>query len=406
MDKVIYIICDGLGDRPIPELGRKTPLEAADTPNLDRLARGGISGAMNTIDIGIRPGSDTAHLALFGYDPNIYYTGRGPFEVAGIGMEMKLGDICFRANMGTVDDKLKVVDRRAGRIDDTSEFAQLFDKTVIDEAIFLLKKGTGHRLGLIMRGKGLSANITDSDPHVLGVKVYPAKPKDDTHEAKFTAGVLNKFLEISHRKLCQRPSNKKREKEGKLPANYFLVRGAGVFPEIPSFKEKYGLKAICLAGAGLYKGVGRILGMATPAIKGATGKPDSNLKVKIDQVLKTYNKYDFFFVHFKGADTLGEDGDYQGKKKFIEKIDKAIEPLFRLKNALIVVTADHSTPCHLKTHSADDVPVTIYGKHVRDDDVEYFNERECAKGRLGHIKGLHLMPIIIDLMGLAELFGA
>lgn len=406
MDKVIFIVCDGLGDRPIPEFDRKTPLEAANTPNLDRLARGGISGAMDTVDIGVRPGSDTAHLALLGYDPHVYYTGRGPFEAAGIGMEVRPGDVCFRVNMGTVDENLVVVDRRAGRIDDTSEFAKLFDGTVIDGVTFLLKKGTGHRVGLVIRGEGLSDKITDCDPHVEGGKIYQAKPKDGSDEARFTAEVLNKFLTESHRKLKNLSINKKREREGKPPANYFLVRGAGVLPELPSFKDKYGLEAICISGAGLYKGVGRLLGMATPTVDGATGKPDSRLGNKIKKVIEEFRNYDFFFVHFKGADTLGEDGDYQGKKKFIEEIDRAIAPLFDLKDCLIVVTADHSTPCSLKAHSADDVPVTIHGKNVRDDDVKHFNERECAKGRLGHIKGLNLMPIIIDLMGLAELFGA
>lgn len=406
MDKVILMVCDGLGDRPIGQLNRKTPLEAAKTPNLDRLARGGISGAMNTVDIGVRPGSDTAHLAILGYDPNVYYTGRGPFEVAGIDMEVKAGDICLRADMGTVDDNLKVIDRRAGRIEDTGEFAELFDKTVIDGVTFSLKKGTGHRVGMILRGEGLSDKISDGDPHIEGVKLHPIEPKHNTQEAKFTAQVLNKFLGISQQKLKKLPSNLKREKEGKLPANYFLLRGAGVLPVLPSFKDKYGLKAVCISGGGLYKGIAKLIGMETLVTKGATGKPDSNLKAKIAQVIKDFKNYDFFFVHFKGADTLGEDGDWEGKIKYIEKIDQAIEPLFKLDNVLIVVTADHSTPCALKAHSADDVPVTIYGEHVRDDDVAHFNERECAKGRLGHIRGLNLMPIIIDLMGLAELFGA
>lgn len=406
MDKVIFIVCDGLGDRPIAALDRKTPLEAAYTPNLDRLAQGGISGAMHTIGMGIKPGSDTAHLALFGYDPKTYYTGRGPFEVAGIGMNVKQGDICFRVNMGTVDNDLLIVDRRAGRIADSSEFARLFDNSRINGVKFFLKNSVSHRLGLIMRGEKLSANITDADPHKTGVKVLTIKPKDNTIAAKFTAQTLNKFLAKSYKKLKTLSLNKKRIKEGKLPANYLLVRGAGIYPEMPSLQEKYGLKAVCLAGAGLYKGVGRILGMETPHIKGATGKPDSNIAAKIIKVKQLYQQYDFFFVHFKGADTLGEDGDYMGKIKYIEKIDKAIKPLFQLKHCLIVLTADHSTPCALKSHSADDVPLTIYGENVRDDDVNRFNERDCAKGRLGHITGLNLMPIIIDLMGLAELFGA
>ncbi len=406
MDTVFFVVCDGIGDRPIAELGRKTPLEAAKTPNLDKLAQMGISGAMHVIDPGVKPGSDTAHLALLGYDPKVYYTGRGPFEVAGIDMQIEPGDVCFRVNMSTVDSKLMVIDRRAGRIGDTGEFADLFNGTEIDGAKFLLKKATAHRLGMILRGKGLSSEVTGSDPKAVNIKVKKSKPKDDSAEAKYTAEVLNKFLEMAHEKLKELKSNKQREKEGKLVANYMLIRGAGVYPEIPSFKEKYGLTSVCIAGAGLYKGVGKVLGMKVVEVKGATGKPDSDLRAKVKKALELKKNYDFLFLHFKGADSLGEDGDYKGKVKFIEKIDKAIKPLVSLKRALVVVTADHSTPCGLKDHSGDDVPVMITSDQVRDDDVRHFNERECAKGRLGHIRAAYLMPIILDLMGLAQKFGA
>jgi len=406
MKKVVFVVIDGLGDRPLAEFNHQTPLEAAETPNLDKLAAGGISGAMDTVDVGVRPGSDTAHLALFGYDPAVYYTGRGPFEVAGLGMEVLPGDICFRANMGTVGKDLVVKDRRAGRIDDTGELVDLLNNSEIDGISFLLKKGVGHRVGLIMRGRGLSANITDCDPHAEGVKVHQAEAKDGTPEAVFTAKTLNKFLEMAHCKLSGLATNKEREKRGELAANYVLVRGAGTLPQITPFFDKYHLKAVCIAGGGLYKGIAKLIGMDAPEIKGATGKFDSDLDKKITAVLKLYSRYDFFFVHIKAADSYGEDGNCQGKKEFIEKIDRSLAPLFHLKDTLVVVTADHSTPCRLKAHSADDVPVVIYGQEIRDDDVEHFNERECAKGRLGHIKGTNLMPIIIDMMGMAELFGA
>ena len=406
METVFLVICDGIGDRPIAELKRKTPLEAAKTPNLDRLASEGITGAMHTIDIGVRPGSDTAHLALLGYDVDAYYTGRGPFEVAGVKMAVKSGDVCWRVNMGTVDAKLMVVDRRAGRIDDVGEFAKLLNGTKIDGVTFLLKKGTGHRMGMIMRGKGLSAEITDVDPHEVGVKVWQAKPKSPGRKAAFTAGVLNKFLERAHKKIRDLPVNKEREKLGKLSANYLLARGAGEYPDIPSFKDKYGLTAACVAGAGLYKGIGRVLEMTVIEVKGATGKPDSDVKAKIRKATRLKKDFDFIFVHIKGADTLGEDGDFRGKTTFIEKVDAAMAPMLKLKDALVVVTADHSTPCTLKNHSADDVPILMHGSEVRDDHVKHFNERECARGRLGHIRGMHLMPIVIDLMGLAEMFGA
>ncbi len=396
MKKIVFIVCDGLGDRPIKELGGKTPLGAAKTPNLDRLAQEGICGTLIAIDKKTYPESHTAHLGLFGYNPKVYAIGRGPFEVAGINMELKPGDVCFRANMGTVDEKLIIIDRRAGRIEDTSEYTQLFNKTVIDGVTFLLKKATAYRVGLVMRGKSLSANITDGDPHKVGEKVLKVKPKDETQEAKFTARVLNKFLAQAYEKLKQLPSNKIREKEGKFPANYFLVRGAGVYPQIPSFQEKYGLKAACIAGAGLYKGIGRVLGMKVIEVKGATGKPDTNLKAKVNKMLEFYQDFDFFFVHFKATDSLGEDGNWQGKKDFIEKkIDPAVKPLFSLQDALVVVTADHSSPCILKDHSTDPVPLLIWGKGIKADRVAHFGERECRKGSLGLIKGIELMPKVM-----------
>lgn len=404
--KVIFVVADGMGDRPIPQLNRKTPLEAASTPNLDQLAKDGISGAMNTVDIGVRPGSDTAHLALFGYDPNVYYTGRGPFEAAAVGIEMQEGDVAWRGNMGTVDSDLVIKDRRAGRITDVTPFAEEMDGTIIDGIEFILKPGSGYRLPLVMRGKGLSDQISDVDTHVAGVKVHEPEPLDDSDEAEFTAKVLKKFLERSHEVFKKMKINKKRAEKGEPEANYLLIRGAGFKPSLPDFKAKYHLDAACIAGAGMYKGIARMLGMTVFDIPGATGKGDSDLHAKVEKLKEAYDEYDFFFVHVKGADPLSHDEDYNGKVKFLEKFDKMVGELRQFEDAVIVVTADHSTPCTLGEHSADDVPITIYSAEVRDDDVEYFNERGCAKGRLGHITGMHVMPIVIDLMGLASMFGA
>lgn len=407
MKKVIFVVVDGMSDRPIEEFKRKTPLEMANTPNMDKLAQKGISGAMNTIDIGVRAGSDTAHLALFGYDPYTYYTGRGPFEAAGLGMNLEPGDICFRTNMGTVNKDMVVIDRRAGRINSTHFIADILNETMIDGVKFLIKGDDSYRMALVMRGKNLSPKITDGDPHEDNVKVHTIEAKEDSFEAKFTAKVLNKFLEFAHEKIKDAEENVKREKEGKFPANYLLVRGPGIYPNLPSFKDKYGLKACGIAASPMYKGIAKALGMDVPRIAGTTGKPNSDLMKKVEAVKERYDKYDFFFVHVKGTDPLSHDGDFEGKRKFLEeKVDPMVGEMMKIENTLIVLTADHTTPCELKNHSADDVPVTIYAKSVRDDDVVHFNERECAKGRLGHIKGMNLMPIIIDLMGLASMYGA
>lgn len=401
-DKVFLVICDGLGDRPIAEFSERTPLEAAETPNLDRLAKEGVCGLMDPIGPGIIPHSDNAHLCLFGYDPKTYYPGRGPFEVAGLNMKVQPGDICLRANMGTINAKGEIVDRRAGRIDDISEYVKMFNGIEIDGITFLLKPGVAYRLGVIMRGKGLSAQITDVDPRQVGVEILKAKPKDDSQEAKFTAATLNKFVQMAKEKLRDYPANIIREQQGKLPANCFLLRGAGKYPDLPSFNDRYGLRAVVMAGGGLYKGIGRLLGMKVTEVKGATGKPDTDIQAKINQAIRLFDDYDFFFIHIKATDSLGHDGNYQGKKEFIAKIDKAMSPFLELKKALVIVTADHSTPCELKDHSTDSVPLLIHGRQIQPDQVISFGERACLKGSLGKIKGLDLMPLIIKLLPLIK----
>lgn len=406
MNKAILIICDGLSDRPIDELGGKTPLEAARKPNLDYLATHGVNGLMHTIDIGVRPGSDVAHMSIFGYDPYKFYSGRGPFEVAGIGMDFKQGDIAFRGNFGTVNEMSTVTDRRAGRIDDTQELIKALSKTKVKNGQFILKKGVGHRVGVILRGKGLSASVSDNDPHLVGQKAQEVYPLDTRQESTKTAQLVNDFLLKAHEILSKHPLNLKRIQMGLPPANYLLLRGAGEIPKLIPFSEKYGLSAACIAGAGLYKGIAKMVGMKIIEVPGATGKVNSNLKAKIKAAIAALKIYDFIFIHIKAADSLAEDGNYLGKKEFIEKIDLALAPLLKLQHTFIVITADHSTSSALKIHTSDPVPVLIWGKGVRTDSVTTFGERAVASGKLGFIRGEHLMKIILDLMGKAPLFGA
>lgn len=406
MDKIIFIICDGLSDRPIREFGGKTPLEKAHTHNLDKLVQNGLVGLIHTVDRGIRPGSDVAHLSLFGYDPKKYYTGRGIFETIGISMDIKPGDIAFRGNFATVDNHMIVRDRRAGRIDHTKELIDALSKIKIKGIQIFLKKGVGHRVGVVLRGKNLSDQITDVDPHDLNKKILIANSRDGKSASQKTAEIINEFTLKSYNLLKNHPFNIKRQKN-KLPlANILLVRGGSQMTNIPSFKEKYDLKAACIAGAGLYKGIAKSLGMDIIETKGTTGKPDSEIKNKIEKAINILKDYDFIFIHIKGADSLSEDGNYEGKRQFIEKIDHALKELINLKNVMIVVTADHTTSSKLKIHTADPVPVVISYRDIHTDDVSSFGEHEAHKGRLGHIKGIELMPILLDYLGKAPLYGA
>ncbi len=441
MTKIIFIIIDGLGDSPIPELGNKTPLEAAKTANLDFLARQGVCGLINPFkfDWQEEPKSDTCHLASFGYEPEKYYLGRGVYEAFGIGVELQKGDIAMRANFATINpvrnftspvnfsknfeskisnginDGLKVVDRRAGRIEATQPLVDSLSGIEIEGVKFLLFKSYGHRAVLVMRGSNLSAEISDSDPKKEGENLKKVIAKRELPEAMFTADVLNKYLLQVFQILKNHPLNLERVKQGLLPANCILTRGAGCFKETISFKEKYGLRACCIAGGALYKGIGRILGMDLIEVEGATGFKNTNLKGKILAAKNAFHPvksakggaakpqfnrvkdYDFVFLHIKAADSLAEDGNFLGKKEFIEKIDENLKPLLCLKNSLIIVTGDHSTCCNFKKHCLEPFPVLIAGPGIKSDEVENFSESACQKGRLGQFEQLGLMPRILGL---------
>lgn len=421
LKKVILVILDGLGDRPVKEFGGLTPLEAAKTPNMDRFAKDSECGVMYTLGRGFVPGSDTAHLALLGYDPEEYYSGRGPLEAAGVRLKLEPGDIAFRANFGTVDKNKKITDRRAGRIKDVAPLTEALDgieipvekenngEGVKEVVKFIVKPGTSYRAVLVMQGKGLSSTITDVDPHESGRKVKLCAPLDGSPEAAKTADVLNKFMKESHEILNNHDYNKSREK----PANFLLVRGAGKYSSVKPFEETFRMKACCIAGGGLYKGVAGHLGMEIIDVDEpteppeVTGRSDTNIRKKFKRAVAETKIFDFIFTHVKATDIYGHDGDYEGKKEFIEKIDDAFSEFNKLdEETLLIVTADHSTPCELKDHSADSVPIMFYGPGVRVDKVDAFNERACTGGGLGTMAGKDIMRHIMNLSGKLPLYGA
>ncbi|MCL2680792.1 MAG: 2,3-bisphosphoglycerate-independent phosphoglycerate mutase [Coriobacteriia bacterium] len=408
--KTIFVIFDGLGDRPIPAFDGQTPLEYAHTPNLDALAARSICGLMHPLGRGVRPGSDVSHLAIFGYPLEKYYTGRGPIEVAGLGksgLAMQAGDVALRGNFGTVDAQGNIIDRRAGRISDVTPFAAAIDGMVVDGVRCRVIAGTAHRAGVVLQGKGLSAAISDADPHAEGHPVAAVRPLDDSKEAAFTAEVLNTFMRTSHETLSGLAINEQRSAAGQLPANFLLVRGAGVYPSMPAFNEKYDLKSCCIAGGGLYKGIGAFLGMDIIEVAGATALPDTDIAAKFAAAVQMTENYDFVFVHVKAADSLAEDGNFEGKKTFIERADAAAALFSNLPDdTLLVMTADHSTACELKAHTADPVPLMLCNPSVRIDAVSQFSERACMQGGLGQLDAANIMPEVLNMMGKLPLVGA
>jgi 2,3-bisphosphoglycerate-independent phosphoglycerate mutase len=408
-NKILFVVLDGVSDRPSPALGGLTPLAAAGKPVLDRLAQEGICGIMDTIAAGVRPGSDTAHLALLGYDPYKYYTGRGPLECEGTGIHMEPGMIGFRCNYATVSREGVIVDRRAGRIHDTTVLSRTIaeDVDLTKYSVeFAFRSGAGHRASLALRGEGLGHCVSSNDPKNDGVPPLTVQPLKQTAADAKTAAICNEFVRQSTRILFDHPLNKERIKKGLNPANIILMRGAGEMGHFEPFSTRYGISGSVISAASLISGIGSAVGLSLVPVTGITGSQDSNIKGKITAAITELKTKDFVLVNIKGADESGHDGLAEQKRDFITQTDAALAPLLDLHDCIIVICADHSTPCTIKDHSADPVPVMIHGDGVRIDDVTVFDECHCAGGGLNRITGSALMPIALDLINKAHKFGA
>ncbi len=404
---VILMILDGLGGKI-----NTSALSKSKHPNMDSLLKNGTCGLIQIHSDKRVPESEGAHLELFGYSPEVYLKGRGPLEALGAGIKLCKGDIAFRTNFATIDSKGKVLDRRAGRI--KTQEAKKLEKDINSIKIkgidIIFKQTVDHRGVLILRGKGLSHEITNTDPahpkegklvsDWKNKKYLKSKPLSKSRNAKKTAEILNKFTEKVIEKLSNSQINKKRITKKEAPANIVLVRGPGYYCPVAPMKERFGIKACCIAGAALYKGCACYVGMDNINVKGATGDEFTDLSAKIKATLKAVKKYDLVFLHIKATDVFGHDSNCKKKAQFIEKIDKAIKPLMKLKNTPIIITGDHTTPCSVGEHTSDPVPILIYADEIPNDKIKVFNEKNCAKGELGLIYGKHLMPIITYLLGL------
>lgn len=384
--KIILLVLDGLGG--LPENG-KTELETARTPHLDALAEKGICGLTDPVFMGITPGSGPAHLALFGYDPLRYQLGRGILEALGSGVEVGRDDLVARGNFATLRDGI-VVDRRAGRIP-TSENEELCRRVnrllkPMEGFTIILSPGKEHRFVVKFSGEGLHDDLTDCDPQKENKPRVYARALSP--EAEGTAALVNGFLDEVTDILSDSPA-----------ASTILLRGFSKFPKMPTMTELYKLAPAAIANYPMYKGLARLLGMEVIPV-------GQNAHDLFDSLDASYEKHDFFYVHFKKIDSAGEDGNFEAKVKAIEEIDGFIPRLTALEPDVLVVTSDHSTPSLLKSHSWHPNPYVLVSKSAIPDKVTVFSERECSQGYLGRFRAIYAMPLMLAHAGKLKKYGA
>lgn len=416
MLRVLLIVGDGMADRPVKELGNKTPLEVASKPNINYLASKSILGIWDPIGPGVRPGSDTSHLSLFGYEPKRYYPGRGPFEALGVGADIKPGDIALRGNFASVDDNLVVQDRRAGRtLPENEELVKYLNNNIgfINDVEVRFYSATEHRVAVVLRGIGLSSDVSDTDPHATGVKVLESKALTNDENAIKTANVINMLTLMTYKLLKDHPLNKSRIERGLPPANIILLRGAGSMIYIPKLQEREDIildKCLAVSATAMIKGVCRLVGFEVVTPSRATGGLDTDIMSKAEEVLRAYrNGYDFIYLHVKGTDAASHDGNIGAKVRMIEELDKAVGYIVSnidLTTTVIAITSDHATPLSVKDHTGDPVPVMIYSPELVGDDITEFSERSARKGSLGRLRGNDLMYTLLDYANRVRKFGA
>ncbi len=385
--KIVMLVGDGLGGLPMTP-GGKTELETARTPNLDALATKGVQGLSIPVKPGIAPGSGPGHLGLFGYDPLKYQIGRGALEATGIGFQMQPGDVAIRCNFCTLDADGNISDRRAGRIatEDSAPIAISLRQIKIAGVEIFVEPVKEHRFVVVFRGAGLGGNVKDTDPQATGVP--PLEPIAEDSDSKKTAEVAQEFLKQARAIL-------KVQKK----ANFHTMRGFACRPDMPSYEEVYGLRAAAIAVYPMYKGLASLVGMD---IIGEATTLDQQM-----QVLKeNWDKYDFFFIHFKYTDSTGEDGNFDEKVKRTEQLDACLPAITALAPEVLIVTGDHSTPAYLKSHSWHPVPTLLVSDCCRPDPHTQFGETQAITGGLGQFEAQYLMLLALSNAGRMGKFGA
>jgi len=346
---------------------------------MDRLAAEGALGQIISIKPGVTPGSGPAHLSLFGYDPLVYDIGRGALESAGIGMQVKDGDVAARGNFCTLDADGLITDRRAGRIPTPEAIPvvaslQGIQLPGVEIEVRHVKE---HRFAVVMRGEGLNPEIADTDPQQTGVPPLPAKAINAAAER--TAELFNQWIALARAALKDQPK-----------ANGLTLRGFATHPGLVSYQQAYGLKAACIAVYPMYRGVSSLVGMDIIEFEGESPVDE------FAALQRVWDDYDFFFVHIKKTDSAGEDGNFEAKVKVIEKVDKALPELLALQPDVLVITGDHSTPALLASHSWHPIPFLLWAPAtILPDEQTTFGERACQRGGLGTFPALETMPLAL-----------
>ncbi|GAB4530140.1 MAG: 2,3-bisphosphoglycerate-independent phosphoglycerate mutase [Anaerolineales bacterium] len=387
--KIVLLVMDGLGGIPFDERGL-TALEAAKTPNLDKLAVEGTLGQTIPLAPGITPGSGPAHLALFGYDPLNNPVGRGILESLGVGLTVRKGEVAARGNFCTLDENGLISDRRAGRISTVEALpvVKKLQQVQIPGVQVEVRHVKEYRFAVVMRGVDLDERLADTDPQRTGAAPLPIRALDPA--AKRTADLFNQWVAAARAAIADEPK-----------ANGLTLRGFSTDPGLQPFAQAYNLKPACVAVYPMYRGVSQLVGMDIVSFEGETPADEFAAAARL------WDDYDFIFIHIKKTDSMGEDGNFEGKVHVIETVDEALPQLMALKPDVLMVTGDHATPCKLRSHSWHPVPFLLWAPAtVRADAESTFGERACARGGLGTFPARQAMPLALAHAGRLDKFGA
>jgi 2,3-bisphosphoglycerate-independent phosphoglycerate mutase len=385
--KALLLVMDGLGGYRTVQRGSE--LTEARTPNLDRLAGEGSLGLHDPVTRGITPGSGAGHLGLFGYDPLAYEIGRGALSAAGIGFELRPGDVAARVNFCTLDPDGRITDRRAGRLptEEAAGICELLGREVrLDGAELFLRPEREHRGLLVLRGPDLDPGLTDTDPQREGVP--PLDPEARVPEAKRTVELVRSFLEQTRSLLADRGRG-----------NFVLLRGFDTHRQLPSFPDRYKVRALAIAAYPMYVGISRLLGFETHQVDGAAPE-------EVDALAALLPGHDFVFLHVKKTDSAGEDGDFERKVAAIEEVDALLPRMLDAGVEVLAVTGDHSTPAQMAAHSWHPVPVLLWGGSAAADGLPGFDEVHCRQGSLGRFEAKQLLPQLLAAAGRLTKYGA